>query len=407
MAIKYTFTGEFSLEELLSFKTVKELKEILLTLGVKLKGYLLKDDYIQSTVKLMTQDPKNLIESMYFYELKACLDVIEGRMSLKYAERSGLLFELNRFGLIYSTENQSTKEELIKFCKELAEPLRTLIPAELERREKDGSLLAEKLTLGCANLYGCTEMFFLQEWFPELERKLGHTLTNDDINRMFEPMLREMCIGSKYDRPLMSPFCAYNGFKFDREHIDFLIEAKTFDFEKILEYGEMPYPIIKSPETEKLKKVLEKYGDPEAGTPDEIIRQLWIEKQDVSRNSALPDFSMFSQFSNLEDLQTAVEAVVDFQNTIPFWKLRGNSSQEVGRKEMEKMRQSGQRPRISIGPNMRAMGIGSFEQLEEMAQRGEELPFPPDPFPTNGKKVGRNDPCPCGSGKKYKHCCGK
>jgi preprotein translocase subunit SecA len=23
-----------------------------------------------------------------------------------------------------------------------------------------------------------------------------------------------------------------------------------------------------------------------------------------------------------------------------------------------------------------------------------------------GDKVGRNDPCPCGSGKKYKKCCG-
>ena len=23
-----------------------------------------------------------------------------------------------------------------------------------------------------------------------------------------------------------------------------------------------------------------------------------------------------------------------------------------------------------------------------------------------GAKVGRNDPCPCGSGKKYKKCCG-
>jgi uncharacterized protein YecA (UPF0149 family) len=22
-------------------------------------------------------------------------------------------------------------------------------------------------------------------------------------------------------------------------------------------------------------------------------------------------------------------------------------------------------------------------------------------------KIGRNDPCPCGSGKKYKKCCGK
>ena len=24
-----------------------------------------------------------------------------------------------------------------------------------------------------------------------------------------------------------------------------------------------------------------------------------------------------------------------------------------------------------------------------------------------GEKIGRNDPCPCGSGQKYKKCCGK
>ena len=23
------------------------------------------------------------------------------------------------------------------------------------------------------------------------------------------------------------------------------------------------------------------------------------------------------------------------------------------------------------------------------------------------EKIGRNDPCPCGSGKKYKQCCGR
>ena len=27
--------------------------------------------------------------------------------------------------------------------------------------------------------------------------------------------------------------------------------------------------------------------------------------------------------------------------------------------------------------------------------------------PRRVQKVGRNDPCPCGSGKKYKHCCGR
>ncbi|TFG38305.1 MAG: preprotein translocase subunit SecA [Syntrophobacterales bacterium] len=31
----------------------------------------------------------------------------------------------------------------------------------------------------------------------------------------------------------------------------------------------------------------------------------------------------------------------------------------------------------------------------------------PSTVKRDGKKTGRNDPCPCGSGKKYKHCCGK
>ena len=29
------------------------------------------------------------------------------------------------------------------------------------------------------------------------------------------------------------------------------------------------------------------------------------------------------------------------------------------------------------------------------------------PVTNQGPKVGRNDPCPCGSGKKYKRCCGQ
>ncbi|MQK95709.1 SEC-C metal-binding domain-containing protein, partial [Escherichia coli] len=33
----------------------------------------------------------------------------------------------------------------------------------------------------------------------------------------------------------------------------------------------------------------------------------------------------------------------------------------------------------------------------------------PEAFSQNPKqkKIGRNDPCPCGSGKKYKKCCGR
>ena len=31
----------------------------------------------------------------------------------------------------------------------------------------------------------------------------------------------------------------------------------------------------------------------------------------------------------------------------------------------------------------------------------------PRPLQQDGPKIGRNDPCPCGSGKKYKHCHGQ
>jgi preprotein translocase subunit SecA len=31
----------------------------------------------------------------------------------------------------------------------------------------------------------------------------------------------------------------------------------------------------------------------------------------------------------------------------------------------------------------------------------------PGPFIRRDRKVGRNDPCPCGSGKKYKNCHGR
>jgi preprotein translocase subunit SecA len=38
----------------------------------------------------------------------------------------------------------------------------------------------------------------------------------------------------------------------------------------------------------------------------------------------------------------------------------------------------------------------------------DEEPLPPPVEPIHSaEKPGRNEPCPCGSGKKYKQCCGK
>ena len=44
---------------------------------------------------------------------------------------------------------------------------------------------------------------------------------------------------------------------------------------------------------------------------------------------------------------------------------------------------------------------------EESAEAGAAPLTDSQPVRREGPKVGRNDPCPCGSGKKYKQCCGK
>ncbi|MDA1229904.1 MAG: SEC-C metal-binding domain-containing protein, partial [Planctomycetota bacterium] len=39
----------------------------------------------------------------------------------------------------------------------------------------------------------------------------------------------------------------------------------------------------------------------------------------------------------------------------------------------------------------------------EAGEEGKPIP----PIVNDSPRVGRNDECPCGSGKKYKKCCGK
>jgi SEC-C motif-containing protein len=58
-------------------------------------------------------------------------------------------------------------------------------------------------------------------------------------------------------------------------------------------------------------------------------------------------------------------------------------------------------------------GEGALHEKSEFVRvRGEwyytrALRMGPAPVRAGAPKVGRNDPCPCGSGKKHKHCCGR
>ena len=51
--------------------------------------------------------------------------------------------------------------------------------------------------------------------------------------------------------------------------------------------------------------------------------------------------------------------------------------------------------------------IARKEPQPAQEQKKESKPFVQKTVVNDTPKIGRNDPCPCGSGKKYKNCCGK
>jgi preprotein translocase subunit SecA len=110
--------------------------------------------------------------------------------------------------------------------------------------------------------------------------------------------------------------------------------------------------------------------------------------------------------------------------------LRGyaqkNPKQEYKREAFELFENLLNTVRLEVSRMLLTVQVRSEEQLEEAERHQEadnvqyhhadyddalataDTQHPPKALPADaGPKIGRNDPCPCGSGKKYKHCHGK
>jgi preprotein translocase subunit SecA len=112
-------------------------------------------------------------------------------------------------------------------------------------------------------------------------------------------------------------------------------------------------------------------------------------QQDPKQAFKRESFELFSEM--LERIKTEVVQMLA--------RVRIRSEEEVAAMEAEQ-----QRLAARLQQQMLASGGGA-----PVNALGNDTP-PPAPAGTvhhEGPKIGRNDPCPCGSGKKYKHCHGQ
>jgi preprotein translocase subunit SecA len=207
------------------------------------------------------------------------------------------------------------------------------------------------------------------------------------------------------DRELESSY----GFKFDLKHWveqqhdldandlrDHVIEeVERFFREKETTYGS---EIMRAAEKFFLLQVLDQYWKEHLAAMDYLRQGIYLRgyaqkqpKQEFKREA----FALFQAM--LEDVKGEVVQRLA--------RIRIQSEAEVAAME-ERQRREAERRALEF-QHAESAGLGAAAAAADGAAVAEAAPRVHAPMMRDQPKVGRNDPCPCGSGKKYKQCHGK
>ncbi|MCQ0090520.1 UPF0149 family protein [Roseovarius sp. M141] len=87
---------------------------------------------------------------------------------------------------------------------------------------------------------------------------------------------------------------------------------------------------------------------------------------------------------------------------VPIWALAYEHHEDPEMRPFDEPVSDDQRQELLIG------AAGGVMRMHRYFLKQRNLYTPPSgTFTRSGSKTGRNDPCPCGSGKKFKQCCGR
>jgi hypothetical protein len=159
-----------------------------------------------------------------------------------------------------------------------------------------------------------------------------------------------------------------------------------------------------------------------------LLRLLPLEPDDGLRGDLLYELCALGSLAGLDVARTHVAADPKHPETIGLYEaLLGTAAMNgVALPEEPRWRKLIADHKVTVAARMAKLdkgGLKAFVDLLRDRKAGlggpEPEPLPPRPLPgdydpyapikpirNEAPKVGRNDPCPCGSGKKHKKCCG-
>lgn len=173
---------------------------------------------------------------------------------------------------------------------------------------------------------------------------------------------------------------------FDQREIFVEIENRPsinyfpFTKQKLLKAGKPGY-VEKTREMNSLMLFLQEYYELTIEEREDLAEQLNIMIfNDGSLNQAVKYFEQRFEFPDLEFVHGLAHHLTELFNHSRRWILKGHTPREISQGSQSK----------SASPAVLANPQPSSNVVDFNSR----------------KAIGRNDPCPCGSGKKYKKCCG-
>ena len=152
---------------------------------------------------------------------------------------------------------------------------------------------------------------------------------------------------------------------------------------------------LKTPAVTAFAGLLQSFEFGEHG--DEMVRSLvgsW--RHSNGDETAFRAIAFLMAREQIIDETAILDALTDIRNQTRTWEYFGHTAEELGRgSRVEPQRQM---PKSAVDEMLHDPKL-----RKRMADAGIPAREVMDLLP----KVGRNDPCPCGSGKKFKKCCGK
>lgn len=300
------------------------------------------------------------IDDLPYNDLKILKELIkEGRIEAPITYQDTLLEKLSLIDRSLDPEHP----EFIIFD-DVKNAIAPYLDAAIEKKEKNNEGFLESLLNGLLNIVGRIKEYKAREVIKSLLPQANIKFGPEDVDRFFDhSMIVKYSRGAyvcQSDGDLYSYLADVT--EWEEEVRDEVTPFYPTDIADVIAHGEYPYFRPHRTAEQAFYSLFVGTFEYKPVDARSCLTYYYtkLQEPEYTVKEMLHEIAEENSFGSLNQANFILDILVKFSNGIPKFILKGNTSSEV----------SGMQHSVL-------------------------------------QKIGRNDPCPCGSGKKYKKCCGQ